>query len=278
MVGCILDLDGTVYRSGELVGGASEAVGRLRAAGHPVVFATNKSVATTREYVNKLEGLGIPASAADIVTANQSVARYLSTRFSADERVFVVGERPLWQELEAAGLQVTADPDGAAIVVLGWDRRFTYDKLRAIYQAIVEGAEAVATNPDVTCPVFSGEVPDCGSLIAAVEAATSRPIDVVAGKPSPLMLDAAVERLELQVEDCLVVGDRLGTDIRMGVEGGAATALVLTGVTAASDVADSRWQPSVICSDLKDLASVVIDEGLQPRTPQMQLTIEGGSQ
>jgi ribonucleotide monophosphatase NagD (HAD superfamily) len=111
----------------------------------------------------------------------------------------------------------------------------------------------VATNSDRTCPVVGGEVPDAAAIIGAIEGCTGKLPELVAGKPSPLIIDAGLERLGLPPEECLVVGDRLETDIRMGKEAGTTTALVLTGVTREEDLLGSPWQPDMVLQSVAEL-------------------------
>ncbi len=84
------------------------------------------------------------------------------------------------------------------------------------------GAHFVATNPDRTCPVEEGEIPDCAGMIAAIEAVTEKKVEVIVGKPSPIMIQAVLKVLGLMPEDCILIGDRLETDIKMGKESGMA--------------------------------------------------------
>ena len=146
--------------------------------------------------------------------------------------MLLIGEEPVRADLEAAGVRFVEAPEEAEIVVLSWDRGFTYEKLNAAMQALASGARFYATNPDVACPMGGSTfAPDCGSLLAAVTACTGRKPDFVAGKPEPGMPQAALSRLGLEASECLLVGDRLETDIVCGKRAGLATAVVLTGAT-----------------------------------------------
>lgn len=254
MPGLVVDLDGTVYRGESLIPSADSALSRLRAAGHRVVFATNKSVARPQSYADKLAALGIPAALDELVTVNDVLARHLRQRLGSGQRVLVVGEAPLHEELAAAGLATTSQWEQADSVALGWDRDLDYAKLNAAFQAARRGAYIAATNPDATCPVEEGEVPDCGAQIAALEVALGRDVDIVVGKPAPTMAHAAAARLGLPPEQCWMVGDRLTTDIRMANEAGMSAALLLSGITTAEQAADSPWRPDKVCADLAEFA------------------------
>jgi NagD protein len=139
-------------------------------------------------------------------------------------------------------------------VVVAFDRTFTYRKLDVALQAVRRhGARLIGTNPDRTCPVEGGEIPDAAGMIAAVEAVTGRRVEPIVGKPSPIMLRVALGRLGLAAAECAVIGDRLETDIAMGKAAGLATILVLTGVTRAGDPAIAEWRPDRVAASLDDL-------------------------
>ncbi|MBE3000789.1 HAD-IIA family hydrolase [Nocardiopsis sp. HNM0947] len=254
MPGLVVDLDGTVYRGESLIPGADSALRRIRAAGHRVVFATNKSVERARSNADKLTALGVPADPDDLVTVNDVLARHLMQRLGPEQRVLVVGEAPLHEELTAAGLTTVSRWEEADSVAMGWDRNLDYATFNAAFQAARRGAYVAATNPDPTCPVEDGELPDCGAQIAALETALGRDVDIVVGKPAATMARAAAARLGLAPEQCWMVGDRLATDIRMANEAGLSSALLLSGSTPAERTGDGPWRPDRVCADLAEFA------------------------
>jgi len=250
--GFVIDLDGTVYLGDRLIAGAARAIARLRAADRRVVFVSNKPIDTRDAYAANLTRLGIPTRPEDVINSSLVMARTLARETPGASVVFV-GEPPLVAELERAGLAVSERAEGARWVVLSFDRGFDYRKLDLAFRAVRGGAELIATNPDRTCPVDGGELPDCAAMIGAVEGCTGQRVERIVGKPSPEMAAAALERLELPAAACLVVGDRLETDVRMGAAAGMDTALVLTGVTRAdavpSGAAASGATPDAVPSD-----------------------------
>ncbi|MGB9757549.1 MAG: HAD-IIA family hydrolase, partial [Candidatus Bipolaricaulaceae bacterium] len=141
-------------------------------------------------------------------------------------------------------------------VVVAFDRTFDYRKLNVAFQALRRGARFYATNPDRTCPVEDGEVPDAAAVIAALEATTGRKVEKVFGKPSRYMVEAALEILGLPPERCAVVGDRLETDIRMAKENGLIGILVLTGVTRPEDLEHSPLKPDYVLPSLAELPAL----------------------
>jgi ribonucleotide monophosphatase NagD (HAD superfamily) len=153
--------------------------------------------------------------------------------------VFPISEPPLVRALDKAGIRMSSDPAEIDIVVASYDRTFTYDKLQTAFDAIWfhKRARLVATNPDRFCPFPGGRgEPDCAAIIAAVEACTGARCEANAGKPDPAMLHAALAGLDVVPAECVMVGDRLSTDIRMALDTGLAAALVLTGETRAEDL------------------------------------------
>ena len=255
--GYIFDLDGTVYLDEHLIDGAAEAIAGLRERGDKVVFLTNKSIATREDYVRKLNRLGIHADLEEVINSNYLAAKYLRLNMKPGESAYVIGEEPLFEELRAEGVNVAATGKGAAYVLLGWDRQFTYDKLCEAFKAVSGGAFVAATNPDRTCPVAGGEIPDCGAMIGALEGATGRPVDLVIGKPSSFAAELIVkEVLKQKPEDCFMVGDRLETDIRMGTENGLNTILVLTGISTPEMAAASEFEPTHILGSIKEIGGL----------------------
>ena len=265
--GFIFDLDGTVYLGEEALPGVPEAIATLRERGKRVLFVSNKPLEPREAYAAKLTRLGIPATADDVITSGYVLGHHLA-RTMPGLRLYVIGERNLLEELRGHGLTVVEelwdqdpkqvlDPRGIDGVVVAFDRTLTYRKLNTAYQALVRGARFFATNGDKTCPMPGGAIPDAGATIAALEAITGRRVELLAGKPSPIMVQVALERLGLPPERAMMVGDRLETDIRMGQEAGMVTGVVLTGVTRREDVAELTDPPDFVLASLADLPALV---------------------
>jgi HAD superfamily hydrolase (TIGR01457 family) len=249
--GWLLDLDGTIYVGEALVPGAAEAVAALRADGRRVVFLSNKPLQTRADYAAKLTRLGVPAAAEDVINSSLVLARHLAS-LDAGAPVFVIGEPPLVAELAAHGFEVRRD-ERVRWVVIAFDRTFDYAKLNTALQAVRRGARLIATNPDRTCPVEGGEIPDCAGMMAAVEAVTGETVSVIVGKPSPIILEVALARLGVDARDAVIVGDRIETDIVMGKRLGLATVLVLSGVTRADDPRVAEIAPDLVLPSIRDL-------------------------
>ena len=251
--GFVLDLDGTVYLGDSLLPGAAEAIAHLRAEHRRVVFLTNKPLERGTDYAEKLSRLGIPTDAADIVTSIDALLHYLAGR-PPQGPLLMVAEPLLTTVLGEAGYDVTDDPGAAAMVVVSWDRTFTYDKLERAFRAVRNGARIVATNPDPYCPSSDGPLPDCAAMLAALEACTERRAEAIVGKPSQHMAQTVLSRLGLPAAGVAMVGDRLLTDVAMARRAGMVAVLVLTGATSRADLAASAAiQPDLVVDDLAQL-------------------------
>jgi HAD superfamily hydrolase (TIGR01457 family) len=250
--GYILDLDGTVYLGEHLIPGAREVVAWLRSYGRCLVFLSNKPLEPRENYAAKLTRLGIPTPAEDVITSTQALMHYLR-QHDPTARLFVIGEQALLDELRREGFTLVTAVEEIDVVVAAFDRTLDYAKLNTAHQALVRGAQFLATNGDRTCPVEGGAIPDCAGVIAFLEATTERKVELVAGKPSGLILDAAIARLGVPRERCLMVGDRLATDMTMGSRAGMDTALVLTGVTTRKMLSRSDLRPTYVLQSVADL-------------------------
>ena len=250
--GWLFDLDGTVYLGEGLIPGAAETIGALRADGRRVGFLSNKPLYTRGDYAEKLTRLGIRTATEDVVNSSIVLARHLR-KLDPGAPVFVIGEPPLIGELQAHGFEVREDAD-VRWVVIAFDRTFDYAKLNTALQAVRRhDARLIATNPDRTCPVEGGEIPDCAGMIAAVEAVTGKTVEAIVGKPSPIILEVALETLGVGAADCVIVGDRIETDIAMGKALGLATVLVLTGVTRPGDGRIATLRPDLVVPSIRAL-------------------------
>jgi NagD protein len=248
----VLDLDGTVYLGDTLLPGAGRTIEALRASGARLVFLSNKPLQSRADYAAKLTRLGIATAPDEVINSSWVFARWLAQE-SPGATLFAIGEQPLLDELRAAGFCLSETPGEIAFVVASFDRAFEYRKLQIAFDAIRAGARLVATNADRYCPVPGGGLPDAAAVIGAIEGCTGKQVEVVVGKPSPITVHAILERLELEASGCLVVGDRLETDVLMGQEAGMATAVVLTGVTTPELLAASEIRPDYVLHRLDEL-------------------------
>lgn len=248
--GVVLDLDGTICRGEQAIPGAAGAVNSLRSMGLSIVFLSN-TIDTPLQYAARLQGMGIPADPADIVQASQALIRYLK-REIPEAVIYAIGEEPLLEALREH-FDLSEDPERIDVVIASFDRGFNYHKLTVGFKALKRGSRFLATNMDATCPLPQGELPDAAAIIAALEACTGRKLELNLGKPSPLMLEAAMQRLGEHAQETILVGDRLETDILMGAKAGMRTVLVLSGVTQPADIEDSAIKPDVVLASIAEL-------------------------
>jgi len=258
--GFIFDLDGTVYRGDQLIPGADGVIRLLRENKRKVVFLSNKPLETREDYASKLTRLGIPTQPDEVINSTFVMVHYLKKN-APQARLFVIGEVPFIEELKRTGYTITDEPKEIDYVIVAFDRTFDYRKLNIAFQAIKLGAHFIATNPDRTCPVEGGEIPDCAGMIAAIEAVTEKKVEVIVGKPSPIMIQAVLDVIGLRPEECILIGDRLETDIKMGKDSGIATGIVLTGVTDEKTLMQYKHtsdQPDFVFQSIADVENLLI--------------------
>ena len=246
----IFDMDGTIYLGDDLLPGAKRLVEGLRSLGRPVRFLSNNPTKDPQLYVEKLEKLGIPTPIEEIANTVVTTVRWLKANHP-DAVVFPISEQPLKKALAEAGIAMSEDPESIDIVIASYDRTFDYSKLQIAFDAIWFHRRAILiqTNPDRFCPFPGGRgEPDCAAITAAIEACTGVKSVANLGKPSPIMLEEALQGLDVDPAACVMVGDRLHTDIQMALDTGMASCLVLTGETTPDDVAtlDEDHQPTYV--------------------------------
>jgi NagD protein len=245
-------MDGTVFLGDALLPTAGETLATLHGLGRRTVFLSNNPTRTQAEYVAKLNRLGISAAADDILHSSQVMVNFLRRRMP-DARLFVVGEEPLKAELRQAGFNLTESVPEIDAVIASFDRTFVYRKLQIAFDAIRRGARFFATNADRYCPVPGGGEPDAASIIAAIEACTNTHVEAVVGKPSQYTIEAIFDRLGVPAARCIITGDRLETDVAMGLNAGMDAALLLTGATDPRGPAASAIRPTFVLRRLADL-------------------------
>jgi HAD superfamily hydrolase (TIGR01450 family) len=232
--GYIFDLDGTIYLGTELLPGAYRLIIKLRELGKRVVFLSNNPTRDVQMYVDKLTKLGLPTPAEEIVTTVFTTTQWILQN-APDAVVYPISEEPLIRSLKNAGIKISENPEEIDIVIASYDRQLTWKKLQIAFEAIwfYKRARFICTNPDHFCPFPGGrgEV-DAGPVIAAIEDATGVKLEVNCGKPSPVMLNTIMKVMKLDVNQCITTGDRLYTEIKMGIDSGMDTALVFTGETS----------------------------------------------
>ncbi len=248
----LLDMDGTFFLGDRLIDGALDFIALLRRQGKSFLFLTNNSSKDRRQYAEKITRLGLPITPDQVLTSGEAAARCLAGDY-AGAKLFVVGTPSLKSEFRAAGLVL--DDQQPEVAVVGFDTALTYAKLWKLCDLVRAGRPYVATHPDLNCPIPGGFMPDIGATIAFVKASTGREPDLVVGKPSRLMAEAAAQKLGLPLETLAVIGDRLYTDIALGQAAGIPSVLVLSGETRPADVSGSPFQPDYTFEHLGAVAA-----------------------
>ncbi|MGB0596259.1 MAG: HAD-IIA family hydrolase [Rubripirellula sp.] len=247
--GFLIDMDGVIYRGGELIAGADVFISRLLNEQLPFLFLTNNSQRTCRDIATKLNRLGIEVEEQHIYTCAMATAAFVAAQKS-EGTAYVIGEGGVLNALHAVGYSVVDhSPD---YVIVGETRTVNLESLELAVQMILDGAKLVATNRDPNCPTKHGIRPGCGATVAYLETATgARAMDV--GKPSPIMMRAARKRIMLATSQTIMIGDTMETDILGGIQMGYKTILTLTGSTKMEDLAKYPYQPDRIVESIADL-------------------------
>lgn len=253
----IFDLDGTVYLDERAIDGAPQTIERLRAAGAKVAFVTNNPLEPAATYAERLTGIGVPATAADVTTSVDALVAYLNHHHPG-RSVLAIAEHEVRRRLDEAGFPLTTEPGATDVVVVSFDRTFDYAKLHAGFRAVRErGAVIVATNPDPFCPTRDGGLPDCAAMLAALEACTGARAEAIVGKPSTHMITAVLQRLGVAAQDSAMIGDRLLTDVAMGQAVGATGVLVLSGATSTGELDASAVRPDHVLGSIRELLPAI---------------------
>ncbi len=246
----LMDMDGTIYHGDKPINGAFQKIEELRTNGYKVKFLTNNSSKSPQAYVKKLNDLGLNATEADILTSGQVTINYL-LREHPSKKVFLVGTDSLYDQFKAMGIPLSYD--NADIVVLGFDKELTYDKMYRACRYLYNGTFYISTHPDMVCPAPLGDMPDVGALIKLLESVTGRAPDIICGKPHSQTAITVGELYNFKPHQIAMVGDRLYTDIAFGINNDLFSILVLSGETTAEMLAESDLKPDLILDTFSEL-------------------------
>ncbi len=253
VTGFMIDMDGTVYRGGEVIPGSVEFIDSLRAAGIPFVFLTNNSSNPRSYYHRKLKGMGFEVYESEIITSNIASIRYVSEMYPGST-LYPIASDPVKEELVAAGIHLTeTDPD---VVYLTFDKTIDYYKINNGYHYLLKGAKLVATHPDELCPTADSYDVDIGPFIRLFESVSDCKAEVV-GKPNKLMLEMAAMEMGVDVNGTVMVGDRMYTDMKMAVDANIRSILVLTGETSRGDLAKYDLKPTIVLDSVAQIPSSI---------------------
>ncbi|MDQ3404451.1 MAG: HAD-IIA family hydrolase [Actinomycetota bacterium] len=251
----LMDMDGVLVHEEHLVPGADELIAELTATGTPFLVLTNNSIYTPRDLRARLLRSGLDVPESSIWTSALATARFLDSQRPGGS-AFVIGEAGLTTALHEIGYVLTdRDPD---YVVLGETRTYSFTAITRAIRLVEEGARFIATNPDATGPSREGSLPATGSVAALIERATGRAPYFV-GKPNPLMMRSGLRSLGAHSETTLMIGDRMDTDVRSGLEAGLHTILVLTGISTRDTAELFPYRPTRVISSVAELVGHTAD-------------------
>ncbi|TWT85508.1 putative hydrolase YutF [Posidoniimonas polymericola] len=262
--GFLIDMDGVIYRSSQLIPGAVEFIKLLTKWDIPFLFLTNNSQRTRRDTATKLVRMGMPIQESHIYTCAMATARFLA-RQKPEGTAYVIGEGGLLNALHSNGYSIVdKHPD---YVVVGEGRTLSFEMLEHAVQMVLDGAKLIATNLDPNCPTNTGTRPGCGAIVKLIEEATGIQAFSV-GKPSPVMMRSARKEIGMTTSDTIMIGDTMSTDIIGGVQMGYKTVLVLTGTTSREDLKKFAYQPDLVVESIADLCNeeTLLKELMQARS------------
>lgn len=253
----ILDMDGTFYLGNKLIDGSLEFINILDRANKSYLFLTNNSSKNKNDYKLKLSNFGCNIGEEIVFTSGEATIIYLN-RLKKRARIFLLGTPSLENEFKNNGFILTKErnekPD---FVVLGFDTTLTYEKIWQACDFIREGIPYIATHPDYNCPIENGRyMPDTGSMIKMIEYSTGK-VPLVIGKPNKYIIDAVLEKYRLNLNDIAIVGDRLYTDIKTGINSGIVSILVLSGETDIEEYNKSDIKANYVFKSIKELGEAI---------------------
>lgn len=247
--GFIIDMDGVIYHGNKLLPGVNEFVSWMENTGKKYLFLTNASERTPKELHEKLKRLGINVGEDHFYTSALATASFLASQ-KPDGSAYIIGDAGLIHALYSAGYTINnVNPD---YVVVGDTHGYNFEKIELAVNLVRKGARLIGTNPDISGPVETGITPSTKALIAPIEIASGKEAYFV-GKPNPLMMRIALKKLGTKREDAIVIGDRMDTDIRCGLESEIDTLLVLSGITSADDIDKFPYRPHYVLNGVIEL-------------------------
>ena len=252
----LFDMDGTLYLGDRLYDFTIELLAQIRRTGGRYLFMTNNSSKSVADYIKKLAKLGIEADREDFITSSQATAYYLHAHH-AGQILYVCGTESLKAELRMEGFTVTENADEAQCIVMGFDTELTFKKLEDVSRLLLtREIPYIATNPDLVCPTEFGSVPDCGSVCMMINNATGK-TPVVIGKPSPLMPELAMERLNYGKYYTGAAATEIYTDVKSGLNAGITGILVMSGETTREILEESPDKPHLVLEDAGEILEIL---------------------
>ncbi|OFY57507.1 MAG: HAD family hydrolase, partial [Bacteroidetes bacterium RBG_13_46_8] len=247
--GFIIDMDGVIYHGNKLLPGVTEFLTWMENSGKKYLFLTNASERTPKELHEKLKRLGITVEEDHFYTSALATASFLASQ-KPNGSAYIIGDAGLIHALYSVGYTINnVNPD---YVVVGDTHSYNFEKIEMAINLVLKGARLIGTNPDVSGPVETGITPSTKALIAPIEIASGKKAYFV-GKPNPLMMRIALKKIGIKREEAIVIGDRMDTDIKCGLESEIDTLLVLSGITSRNDIDNFPYRPQYVLNGVADL-------------------------
>jgi NagD protein len=247
--GFIIDMDGVIYHGNILLPGVPEFLKWLEESGKKYLFLTNSSERTPRELHEKLKRLGIDVGEDHFYTSALATASFLAGQ-KPNGSAYIIGDAGLIHALYSVGYSVNNfNPD---YVVVGDTRSYNFAMIEQALNLVMKGAKLIGTNSDVSGPVENGIVPSTRALVSPIEVASGKKAYFV-GKPNPLMMRSALKKLGVSRDEAIVIGDRMDTDVRCGMESEIDTLLVLSGITSKKDIDYYPYRPTFVLDGVASL-------------------------
>lgn len=252
----LFDMDGTIYEENKLFDGTLDLLCHIKNNGGRYVFITNNSSKSVKDYIEKVNGLGIEANIDNFFTSAQATILYLKKNYP-EKKIYCQGTKSLVMELQEANINVSEEVrDDVDVVLVGFDTELTSNKLRNTCEILNREVVYIATNPDLACPVSFGFIPDCGSICGMIKNATGKEPFYI-GKPEATMIDIVREKFGYSKEETVVIGDRLYTDIASGINAGVTSICVLTGEATVEDILKSDIKPTYTFKSVRDIEKLL---------------------
>lgn len=249
------DLDGTIYLGNKLFDGILKLIDILKNNEEKrFFFLSNNSSKSTSDYLKKLTTLGLDITLDNIILSQHPTIDYLKKEGYKD--VFLLGNKSLKEEFLGEGFNLTEE--NPEILVLAFDQELTYEKLVKAGYLLQDGIPYIATHLDNRCPTEKGYIPDAGGIAALLQRTADR-MPRVFGKPNKDMLLFKLNNLNIAPEKAVMFGDRLYTDIKMGLNAGVTTCSVLSGETSLSMIQESETKPDYIINGVWELIPIFED-------------------
>ena len=252
----LFDMDGTLYLGNRLYDFTKELLETIKSQGNRYLFMTNNSSKSVVDYIKKLKKLGIDSTKEDFITSSQATAYYLKKNYPT-ARLYVMGTQSLKDALISEGFTITEVLNDVDLIVMGFDTELTFKKLEDVSKLLLtRDIPYIATNPDLVCPTEFGSVPDCGSVSIMLKNVSGRePLFI--GKPSPLMPTLAMDKWGVSPDETAVIGDRIYTDIKSGINAGAHSILVMSGETTEEILNASKDKPELVLPDASYITKAI---------------------